>query len=139
MCHIKEKPAKRTQGMNFVRKDLRLAIYLRDGMGCIYCGSGLEDGSTLTLDHVVPYSHGGSNSARNLVTACRQCNSSRGNRSISDFCEGVASYINHGVQGADILSSITNHLNTDIKPYRKQAKEIIANRPSWQSALDAAK
>ena len=27
------------QGMNFVRKDLRLAIYLRDGMACVWCAA----------------------------------------------------------------------------------------------------
>lgn len=35
---------KRTQGMNWIRKDKRLAIYMRDGMACVYCG--------LTLDHL---------------------------------------------------------------------------------------
>ncbi len=43
------------QGMNFVRQDLRLAIYLRDGLACVWCGQGIEDGIKFTLDHVVPH------------------------------------------------------------------------------------
>jgi 5-methylcytosine-specific restriction endonuclease McrA len=39
----------------------------------------------LTLDHIVCRSRGGNNSERNLVTACRSCNSARGNTRLSDF------------------------------------------------------
>ena len=34
------------------RPEKRLAIYLRDDMACIYCGIGIEEAGTLTLDHV---------------------------------------------------------------------------------------
>jgi len=46
----KTAPAKRTQGMNWIRKEKRLAIYLRDGLACGYCGQSIEDGAKLTLD-----------------------------------------------------------------------------------------
>ena len=33
------------QGMNLVRKDLRIALYLRDGLCCVYCENAIEDGA----------------------------------------------------------------------------------------------
>ena len=74
-------------GGKWIRADKRLAIYLRDGLACVYCGRGIEgDGfGCLTLDHVRPSSHGGSNDARNLVTACRRCNSRRGVQTVRVF------------------------------------------------------
>ena len=67
------------------RPEKRLAIYLRDDMACIYCGIGIEEAGTLTLDHVRPHSQGGSNAASNLVTACRRCTSTRGVKSVRAF------------------------------------------------------
>jgi len=53
-------------------------IFLRDGYQCQYCN--LRFGSNkLTLDHVVPKSHGGKFHVTNLVAACQDCNSRRGN------------------------------------------------------------
>ena len=64
------------QGMNWIRKDKRLAIYMRDHGRCVYC----ESQANLTLDHLRPASKGGDNRARNLVTACMDCNRERGAR-----------------------------------------------------------
>lgn len=57
----------------------RVAIYLRDGFACVYCGTYLHGcrPSEITLDHLRPRSKGGTNNSRNLVTACRSCNSKR--------------------------------------------------------------
>jgi 5-methylcytosine-specific restriction endonuclease McrA len=40
---------------------------------CVYCGCALTL-EVATLDHVVPLSKGGTNSADNLVLACQSCN-----------------------------------------------------------------
>lgn len=58
----------RSQGMNWIRPTTRLAIYLRDGLACVYCGQALEDGVQLTLDHIKPWCRGGRHSPGNLVT-----------------------------------------------------------------------
>lgn len=55
---------------------LRQAIYERDGFSCVECAS-TDD---LTLDHIWPWSKGGSDSAANLRTLCRPCNSRKGAR-----------------------------------------------------------
>lgn len=40
---------------------------------CAYCGSEHE----LTLDHIVPRSHGGSNHINNVLCACKSCNGNK--------------------------------------------------------------
>jgi len=89
-------------GMNWIRQEKRLAIYLRDGMACAYCGHSVEDGAQLSLDHLTPHSRGGKNHEKNLVTCCSRCNSSRGNRSVRSFCRAVAEYLDHGVEAREI-------------------------------------
>ncbi|MDN4166664.1 HNH endonuclease [Cytophagales bacterium LB-30] len=49
-------------------------IFRRDNHTCQYCGSTRD----LTLDHVVPSSKGGKSSWTNLVTACKRCNTRKG-------------------------------------------------------------
>lgn len=51
----------------------RLAIGERDGWRCFYCDEELTWG-TLTIDHIVPRSQGGSNSINNMVSCCKACN-----------------------------------------------------------------
>jgi hypothetical protein len=65
------------QGSKWIRRSTRLAIYHRDGFCCVYCGANAEEGSQLTLDHVLACELGGDNDPTNLVTACGSCNSSK--------------------------------------------------------------
>jgi 5-methylcytosine-specific restriction endonuclease McrA len=57
----------------------RRTLYKRDGFKCQYCGCrpGSEE---LTIDHVVPKSHGGPTTWENCVLACVACNSFKANR-----------------------------------------------------------
>jgi len=55
----------------------RRNVFRRDNHACQYCG---HVGGDLTLDHVVPRSRGGKNSWENIVTACRECNSKKRDR-----------------------------------------------------------
>lgn len=122
-------------GMNWITKNKRLAIYLRDGMCCAYCGSVIEDGITLTLDHLTPRSQGGNNDEANLITCCHKCNSTRGDRELSEFVYTVAAYVNNEVTGEMILNHIAACTSRELKPFKQLANEIIANRPSWAEAL----
>ena len=49
-------------------------IFKRDGHKCLYCGSKKD----LTLDHVLPKARGGKTTWNNLATACKRCNSKKG-------------------------------------------------------------
>lgn len=133
---IRDRHANGGQGMNWIRKEKRLAIYLRDGLACCYCGAAVEDGAKLTLDHIKPHDHGGSNEPSNLVTACHRCNSARGCRTVPAFARRVAGYVNHGVTAAQI----TAHINRTVKGVvdTALAKDLISRRGGFAAALKAA-
>lgn len=119
--------------MNWIRPEKRLAIYLRDGLACAYCGEGIEDGAKLTLDHIRPYTSRGSNSESNLVTACLRCNCSRGKRSWKVFIKAVAQYLNHGVTAEQITKHITTTRRRKLD--MQAAKELISRRGGFVAAL----
>lgn len=56
-------------------------ILKRDGYTCQYCGAR---GKLLTIDHVIPRSRGGRDTWENLVTACLDCNTRKGDRTPSE-------------------------------------------------------
>ena len=62
----------------------RLAIHAREGEHCFYCLRRLKPGARC-LDHVAPQVRGGDNSYRNLVSACGECNSRKGEMRAEDF------------------------------------------------------
>jgi len=57
----------------------RFNVFLRDRWHCLYCGCRQRT-HELTFDHVVPKSRGGRTAWSNIVTACRTCNTKKGNR-----------------------------------------------------------
>ncbi len=67
--HLSEKTPKFT----------RLNVYLRDRFTCQYCAN-LFGTHQLTFDHVIPISRGGPTTWENIVTACAQCNTRKGNK-----------------------------------------------------------
>lgn len=73
--------------MNWIRLDLRLAIYARDHFDCVWCRQIFPVdplGYGLTLDHV----DGPSNAPENLVTACNECNASRKDLPLAEWLRG---------------------------------------------------
>lgn len=134
---IRNRHANGGQGMNFVRPDLRIALYCRDGLACCYCGSGIEEGTKLTLDHLKPHSLGGSNAPENLITACHKCNSSRGNRSVDDFVATVAAYLNHDVTSQMILDHIQETVRRPVD--RAMAKTLLARRGGFTAVMHSLK
>lgn len=57
----------------------RLNVFRRDAHACQYCGERPKR-TDLTIDHVMPSSRGGLNNWTNCVTACKECNTRKGNR-----------------------------------------------------------
>jgi len=62
-------------------KFTKRAVFQRDGYACQYCGR--RDG-TLTLDHVMPRSMGGQSTWTNIISACKECNNRKGNRTLRE-------------------------------------------------------
>jgi 5-methylcytosine-specific restriction endonuclease McrA len=96
----------------------RLAIYLRDGLRCVYCCRDLHDADPrdVTLDHLVCRADGGGNDASNLVTACRSCNSSRADKSLAAYA------------GPEARADIRRLTRRSLRRYLKLAKALIAGK-----------
>ena len=60
------------------------ALFRRDQNVCLYCGQSFQD-IQLSRDHVCPISRGGRDSWENVVTACRRCNTRKGNALLSEI------------------------------------------------------
>jgi 5-methylcytosine-specific restriction endonuclease McrA len=101
-----------------IRKDKRLAIYLRDGFCCVYCLRDLHGVAPfdITLDHVKAHADGGSNSETNLVTACRACNCERQDKPLGRFA------------GPETRKHIRRNTRRSLRRYRIMAKALIAGR-----------
>lgn len=69
---------------SYITPSKRDAILTCDGRACVYCGRavrvlrGKSHSNQATLDHCVGRSLGGSHAATNLLTACRRCNTLKG-------------------------------------------------------------
>ena len=59
----------------------RFNVFLRDKFFCQYCHKSFKV-ENLTFDHVIPRSKGGKTAWENVVTACRTCNTIKGNKLI---------------------------------------------------------
>jgi hypothetical protein len=69
-------------------KALRQTIHSRERGSCFYCLCRLNT-RVRCLDHVLPRVHSGSNSYRNLVSSCVECNSQKGEKAAEDFLRGL--------------------------------------------------
>ncbi|MEB3103189.1 HNH endonuclease [Ferviditalea candida] len=64
----------------FSFRDYRKAALKRDKYTCSWCGL-----PATTVDHIIPASKGGSDLPVNLLAACSECNTKRGNRSAFSY------------------------------------------------------
>ncbi len=110
-------------GMNWIRQEKRLAIYMRDHFQCVYCRACLEDEIILTLDHV---KHTGGNEATNLVTACWDCNVSKGRRSVERFLEELTE--GDGKKAERIMRRVARATEIRLTLLLPQAKVVRAAR-----------
>lgn len=68
------------KAVRFSRKN----VLQRDAYQCQYCGHKF-DKSSLTMDHVIPKSKGGTNAWSNVVTCCKSCNERKGDKLLSEL------------------------------------------------------
>jgi 5-methylcytosine-specific restriction endonuclease McrA len=57
-----------------IAKDVQSFVWQRDGGHCVDCGSN----ENLEFDHIIPFSRGGSSTARNIQLLCETCNRRKG-------------------------------------------------------------
>lgn len=61
----------------------REAVLMRDGYRCRHCGRNpREDGIKLHVDHIEPWSKGGTNDLENLQALCEECNLGKSDQEI---------------------------------------------------------
>jgi len=113
-----------THGSKWIRPSTRLAIYLRDGMACVYCGHAVEEGERLSLDHLVPRVAGGTHAPTNLVTCCSHCNSARQDRSVASWARAVSEYT---LEPATAIVARVRRTVRRALP-RREALEIMSRR-----------
>jgi 5-methylcytosine-specific restriction endonuclease McrA len=59
-------------------------LFGRDRYVCAYCGGHFPNYHNLSRDHVMPKYHGGENTWTNCVTACKECNSAKGHKTLKE-------------------------------------------------------
>ena len=106
------------KGSKWLTKVRRRRIYARDGHRCVYCGKLAE---RLTLDHVIPRCQGGTHATENLITACMECNRSRGNTPIAEFV------VDRPGLALRVLAAMTTPLPPFISKVDKKRGEITVD------------
>lgn len=116
------------------RKSQVLRLIARDGDGCVWCSEQLPP-ERITLDHVVPYGHGGSNRLENLVIACGKCNWKRGHRSI----ELTIEHFGYGtrVMRLDVLRAAVKRAADCPTRKRKKRRKNASKRAAGEALLAA--
>lgn len=69
-----------SEGGRYIPLAVRNKVVERDNGICQYCGNPGTD-----LDHIYPWSNGGTHHHMNLVVACETCNSIAGTRIFTEF------------------------------------------------------
>lgn len=81
--NYKKNPKSRLHQKNFkLWKRITKEVFARDDYTCKYCG---VRGGVLEVDHVVPFSKGGSDELWNLAAACRKCNRQKRDKTVDEF------------------------------------------------------
>lgn len=60
------------------------ALFARDQYLCLYCGNEFSP-HQLTRDHIIPRSRNGDESWSNSATACKRCNTAKGNQTPEEW------------------------------------------------------
>ena len=103
-----------------IPKSVRFEVFKRDKFTCQYCGASAPD-VILQVDHIKPVSKGGTNDIMNLVTACRDCNSGKTNRELSD----------------DSAIKVQKKRLDDMQERREQLEMMLQWRDSLLNAVEA--
>lgn len=76
----KIKKKKQTRSRH-IPASIRVSILNRDKYKCVFCGRNSKQ-IELEVDHIIPFSKGGSNDLSNLQTLCFDCNRGKGARQL---------------------------------------------------------
>ena len=112
----------------------RHAILFRDDYICQYCGKNIIKSNLVAeIDHIIPRSRGGKDNFKNLVTACRDCNQAKANKTAKEF-----GYPN--LKGADfsaptLMNIGKNYLFKELKKITKVRKCFGYETKNWRKKM----
>lgn len=114
---------------SWIRPTTRLAVWLRDGLCCVYCCQDWS-ASGLTLDHIVARSEGGTNAPTNLVSACPRCNAlKRSAGSLSAMASAL------GISASHLQARLQQQAKPISLHLRRRAREARKHPPAWLQEL----
>lgn len=70
------KPVKSRELRRGISTSMRYKVLQRDSFKCVLCGHDASE-TILTIDHIRPVLHGGTNTIENLRVLCRECNTGK--------------------------------------------------------------
>ena len=108
---------------------------------CCFCGCYMTEiagkKNSVTVEHVVPKSMGGTDDVENLAASCYRCNNNRGTKDANEFCPSKVD--------ADEKSKALVRLEAKVRKYLKKAErlaevefkvnEMIQSFDDWFSTL----
>lgn len=62
-----------------ISTSVRVDVIKRDNCRCVFCGATARE-TQLQIDHIIPFSKGGSNDLSNLQALCVECNRGKSDR-----------------------------------------------------------
>jgi len=111
---------------SYIRKTLRLAVFLADGGRCFYCreplpvadwlAGGIDGRCDCQLDHVVP---GGGNDWKNLVACCGACNQAKRRDAVEVLC------VKRGLDFSDVSRRLVLRRKLRSTMVRNKARDIL--------------
>ena len=74
-----KKITKAEKRSRYISSSVRVDVLKRDRFSCVFCGTTAKE-TQLQIDHIIPFSKGGSNNISNLQTLCVECNRGKSDR-----------------------------------------------------------
>lgn len=111
----------------------RYATFHRDGYRCRACGSGVDDGAKLEIDHIIPIEWGGKNELDNYQTLCQPCNAGKKAWVKDKPPEIMKEIVSHPTIEARIEALFDAFPNQDIEASLIQS--VSKGSLDWQRAL----
>jgi hypothetical protein len=93
---------------------------------CVYCGK-----PACTVDHVRPLTRGGEEHEGNLVPACMSCNTSKGNRLLTEW---RPDRVCHGAEQSAIVAAEYRRLTGQDAPHT--AEWLYRRSPKYAAVID---
>ena len=79
-----DQPTELRRGARNINWRLRAIVLMRDGARCQMCGAEARNGAQLHVDHILPWSKGGTTTLENLRILCNVCNIGKSNIEVDE-------------------------------------------------------